>query len=508
MAIVQSLQPNAQRIAEFPVPYKGTWRSLGSNQITPDALYDSLNVFIRQGKLRTRPGLSLLNTTVFDNPVIGGGLAIDSSGKTLLAITKTQLYTLLSTDSTWQADLGNNDADFAPTSQDIIDTTFIETSSTYVALIAQEDRVLKAWDKSTGLLIDPIVASPGTVPTAKSVCTASRRIIALVAPHTLVWSSVFDYTSWPALATTKVAQTNDDGVCVLPIGTLDFVLYKERSIYLGKAQAGPDSSAFAVRYHQTVEGPAGVHAVVDALGLHFYMTSSGRIGVFDGARAVQWIADGLWFYLQGDLDVTYAYKIFGVYDYRLHSVVFYYPRTGDSGDLKGIVWVNLPLEGSGVNNFISFLGLSGVPVSYGYEQRFSNEINRGLVFSSTPNDEQSFLLDEDTDKDDDRVYDCLAQTSLQPVGDLKSSFVLSESFLERTEGNGSVNVFTVTSDVLDTASGNVDISIFDRVNLEFSPVKEYIGHDINTRFAGLKYQWKSTSNVRYAGALMYGVPLG
>ena len=507
MAIVQSLQPNAQRIAEFPVPYKGTWRSLGSNQITPDALYDSLNVFIREGKLRTRPGLSLLNATVFTNPIIGGGLAVESTGKTLIAIHQEGYYTLTSTDSTWSSKvLITGGLRIAPNNNEMIDSTFLETSAKYVMIWTSSLRGLIAWNTTDGA--DPITASEGTVPIAKSVCTASRRVIALVAPHTLQWSSVFDHTSWPALATTKVAQTNDEGICVLPIGTLDFVLYKERSIYLGKSQAGPDSSAFAIRYHQTVEGPAGVHAVVDALGLHFYMTPSGRIGVFDGARAVQWIADGLWFYLQGDLDVANAYKIFGVYDYRLHSVVFYYPRIGDNGDLKGMVWINLPLEGSGVNNFISFLGLSGIPVSYGYEQRFSNEINRGLVFSSTSNDEQSFLLDEDVNTDDSTVYDCLAQTSLQPVGNLKSSFILSESFVERNEGNGYVDVFTVTSNMLDTAPGTVDTSIFDRINLEFSPVKEYIGHDINTRFAGLKYQWKSTSNIRYAGALMYGVPLG
>ena len=64
------LEAGATPLVTFTVPYKGTNNSVSAHQLAADMLYESMNVYIRKGKLRQRPGLTLLNATVFDNGII------------------------------------------------------------------------------------------------------------------------------------------------------------------------------------------------------------------------------------------------------------------------------------------------------------------------------------------------------------------------------------------------------------------------------------------------------
>lgn len=496
-------EAGAVPVAQFTVPYRGTWNSVAANQVAADVLYDSMNVFIREGKLRQRPGLTLLNSNIFDAPVIGGKMAVTPSNKILLAITKSQLYTLYQSNpvNEW---LSDTIANFAVDNHQPVDITFIQVGGDYIAVIANGSYPLKRWIEGQGA--DPIVATVGSVPQAKSVCTTARRVVALVHPHTLRWTSTLSYTAWPALATATIAQTNDVGLCVRQLGTLDFAVYKERSIYVAKAQAGSDAQAFNIQFVQHVEGPAGVLSVVDANGDHVYMTKNGRVGIFNGSQKVQWIADGLWLFLQSDIDPLYAHKIFGVFDYRLHTVTFHYPRMGDDGSMMGILIINLPLQGSGIepgSGTAAFLGRTSKPCSYGFEQRFDNIIDRSLLFTSTSGDCQSFIFDELAAADDSTNFDCSMQTGLQPLLQLRHSQVTIESYLERAEGNGHVTVNAVTSDALENKTGTVSDEQ-QIIDLNSNPVQEYMGFNIPCRFFGLLYSWQSDSVVRYAGASVYG----
>jgi hypothetical protein len=495
----------AQPIAQLSVPYKGTWPSLAAHQISNDALYMSENVFIRQGKLRERPGLSRHNDSTFDAPIIGGAMAVTPSGKVLIAISKSSCYEIagFGTDP-WAA---TSTGVYADNDNGIIDIAFIETSSQYVGLIASEGYALKKWQVGVG--ISAITASVGAVPTAKSVCVASRRVVCLVPPHTLVWSTIFDYTSWPALATTKVAATNDAGICVKTLSNLSFVLYKERSIYLARAQAGTDATAFSLNEPIIVEGPAGVHAVVEISGNHVYMTKSGRIALFDGSQYPKWIADGIWLFLQADIDPAYTYKIFAVYDYRLHSILFFYPRLGDSGQLRGLVLLSFPLEGSGVVQGMptvqgpaAFLGSTSQWCSYGYTIHLNNQIDTSFMFGAQSL--RSYLFDENVRTDDGNSFTSQFQTGLVPLPDMKHTFVSLETFIERSNGYGTVTVEGVYSDSLENAGGAIDGSNPLTVDLNNAPVQSYEGFTVPTRFFGLRFTWLSADTVRYAGTTLYG----
>ena len=493
-------EAGSQIIANFAVPYKGTWQSVAANQLMPDMLYNSNNVFIREGKLRERPGLSLLNSTVFDSPVIGGAMAVTPSDKILLAFTKSRLYTLTKSATIWSVD---TIAGFAANEHGLIDVTFTETANQYVAVIADNTSSLKRWIHGSG--VTTIVPVVGVVPTAKSVCTAARRIVYLSEPHTVGWTASLTYDNFPALANYKIAATNDLGICVKSLSVLSFVVYKERSIYVARAQAGSDAGAFGFSEPIKIEGPSGTHAVVDVGGMHMYMTANGRIAIFDGTRYPQWIADGLWLFLQSDIDPMYSHKIFGVFDYRLHIVTFHYPRVTDTnGQMTGLVVINIPLEGSNILSFAAFLGVTGKPCSYGYEMRFNQQIDKSVIFTSTTNDPQSFIFDENVNTDDDVVFNCLFQTPLIAMPELLHTQVSIESFIERADGNGVISVFAMTSDILETKSGIKQLASVNIVDLNNNPVVEYVGFNVPTRFFGLQYEWVSSSKVRYAGTSVLG----
>ena len=209
-----------------------------------------------------------------DHVVVGGAMAVTPAEKVLLGITANRLYTLRSTDANWVIDtsgLGNSG---------LVDTTFIETASEYVGIIADGNTALRKWTASSG--VTSITPVSGAIPSAISVCTVARKILALVDPHTLRWSNTLTYDDWPNANFNKIAQTNDIGIAVVPLSNLTFVVYKERSLYRGRAVSGPPSAAFAISEPLVIEGPAGLHAIVNAAGTHFYMTKSGRIAVFDG----------------------------------------------------------------------------------------------------------------------------------------------------------------------------------------------------------------------------------
>lgn len=505
-------EPNTQPVGQFVTPYKGTWQSLAANMLGPDQLYNSLNVFIRKGKLRDRPGLRLLNATMFNHDIIGGTMVVTPDKKIMLAFSHDTLYRLERDDATWSVD---TEGTFTVDDRYIIDLTFLETGSQFVCIIASEGLPLKQWSDGAGVTeITP--AGDDLIPLARSVCTAGSRIVALVGNHTVVWSNILTYNAYGALNyNKKPAETNDAGICVKAIGSLDFVVYKERSIYLAKAQAGSDARAFSMQRVQITEGPASLKGVVDVNGYHIYMTASGRIGLFDGSSYVRWIADGLWFALQDDIDPLHTDRVIGVFDYRLHIVIFYYPRLIDrpvyEGQpilLTGMVIINVPLEGSGIPDFACFLGRSRKPISHAYEMRFDRSVNRSIFFTTSTNARQSFMLDETYNRDGDILFDCAIQTGLTPLQDMRHAQVSAEIFLERKDGNGHVNVSCVTSDALENETGLVADMPAEVVNLNFNPVSEYVGFNVPTRFIGLSLTWDSDSTVVYTGAVLYGRVVG
>jgi len=502
-------EPGSNIVAQYTTPFRGTWNSLAVHAIPLDALYDSQNVFLRRGKLRNRPGMQAVTDTLFDAPVLGATLATTPYDKIVLAVTKTSLYELSETSSEWAITRNPENLQYALSDVSTIDLALLETSGRYVALIAERSHPLYQWDGLTRATSHIENSDPyGMVPSPSSVCIAARRVIAFTPPHTVQWSATFNHTAWSPLSIYRLAQTGDEGLCIRALSSLSFVVYKDRSIYVARAQSGTDELAFNFAEPIRVEGPAGVHAVVDVSGQHVYMTRSGRVAAFDGTRYPTWLADGLWLFLQDDIDPTYAHMIFGVYDYRLHMIQFVYPKRGDQGKLRGLVLINVPLEGLDVAEgsgklYASFKGTLGIACSMGCEMRFNKLINRSMLFSHEDFLIRSFILDEDTERDNDVSFPCGIQLPMQALQDAQHAQVAVETLVERGKHYGSMLVDGVTSNFLESPSGTIDITKAHTIDLERDPVVDIKAFNVPTRFFGLKYRWDSTSNVQYAGAVVY-----
>jgi hypothetical protein len=506
-------EPGSEILTQFGVPTRGTWRNTAINTIPLDAVYDSLNVFIREGKLRTRPGLSLVISAFpydpsFSRNILGGAMIVTANDEIVLAASRNRLFFISGNGSGLWEQIPDGAPFLATADTDVIDMAFLETSATTVALFAHSSRVIKHWKPG-----DVAVTSiPGgvNIPLAKSICISSSRVIALIQPHTVVWSRVLNYANFDALAVVKRAQTPDRGICVRSLSALSFVLYKENSIHTARAQAGLDEgSAFAFAEPIVVEGPAGIYAVVEVEGRHIYMTKSGRIAIFDGTNYPTWIADGMWFYLQNDINQAHAYRIRGVYDYRLNIVVFFYPRFNELFGMTGMVIVNLPFPGfeqqDGLRPY-AFLGQASVPVLHVCTKRFNDDINRGLIIGPEPvsiSTSVTHYLDEEVNQDANIDFTSSFQTGLQSVPDARHIKITVESFFERSFGYGTVSVEPITSHSLEIPGGTRNLTAVQTINLANTPVNEYMGFNLNTRFFGLRYSWDSNSKVRYSGSVVY-----
>ena len=508
-------EPGVQPIAQFTVPIRGTWNSIAINNVPMDAVYASHNVFIREGKLRERPGLPLISGSDFTTPVIGGVMVVTPMEKRMLAVTKNIFYERGENDSQWSGTAPfEGNFSFTPDDRTMVDIAYMETTGTAVAIIAAQQRPLKQWNALTHSITVMTPASGSTpIPSAKSVCIASRRVICLIPPHTLQWSKVFEVNNYNPLAYYKIAQTNDTGICVRSLSNLSFVLYKERSIYTARAQAGNDEAAFAFGEPLKVEGPASLHAVVDVGGSHVYMTANGRIALFDGTSYPQWIADGIWFYLQQDIDGQFISKIFGFYDYRLHCVVFYYPKRGYAGNMQGMVIVNMPMRSIDLQPVqpalpYTFLGTCNIPGTFGYESRFNN-IERSHIFGGSGLNHGMYHFDEDFKYDENLPFDCSIQTGLVPMPNGIHGYPSIETLVERGSGYGIMNVEPVVSNSLEQKSGYIPDLRGKIIDLEgVESLRSYDGFDLQCRFFGLKYSWLSTSTVRYSGAIVYARSTG
>jgi hypothetical protein len=124
----------------------------------------------------------------------------------------------------------------------------------------------------------------------------------------------------------------------------DAVAYKDRSMYLGRYVGPP-----AVWDFNLIPGEIGCssqEAIADIGTAHIFIGFE-DIYVFDGSSPRP-IGAPLreWFFT--DLDPAYRYKIRSAHD-RINSLVyFYYPRTGNSGNITGCIVYNYKSDRWGV----------------------------------------------------------------------------------------------------------------------------------------------------------------
>ena len=537
--ITFQLDPSAEHVKTFLPPFKGTWKTLPSHLLPDDVLQDSQNVSLIEGKLRSRTGLATLDDFLFldtsssdpslTTKIKGGIQFIDISGsKYLVASSLKNVWIKRDIASTWSV-LNSN---YTIQGSDLynIRMCMLQQGSNIYLLYANGVQQVSV-STNLGNLNTITSLQPGSLssPVARDICVSFDRIVVLQPPYTIAWSDTINnsfpaFTSWPALNQVILTQTTDALVSICPLGVLNYAVYKEGNIYAAIAQGGPSSQAFRFEHRGEYEGPCCPNSVVNVNGSHFYMTPTGRVGVFDGSRH-DWICDGLWPFIRSDLDRSFKNHVFGVYNYKTSEVYFWYPKIGDNGNCKGMLCINLPYQTAGISTYSYFLGTSSFAVSYGLSIRLFNSIVSPIVFghsSLLPNTStdvfppQAFLLDQDTYRDRDRVFKCSLSTGLfKPISQADQGLIgvgqkvkdrsgickpTIELYTTRDNTRGFVDLSPLVSSSLETDG---DVLETDRIDLSQIYVNEYHGFNETGSFIGMKLEWNSTSKVEYKGADIY-----
>ena len=480
-------------IGQFTLPVQGIWQTVASHQLPPEALYDARNVVLRAGVLRPRPALLQFNATVLTAPT-GATQYVKADGtKIPLLGTISNIYKFES--ATWTSIKGATT--IGATAAAMTRFTLIEIAGTVYAVMANGVDSPIQWT-GTG----NAAAVAGTPPIFSDVTTSFDRVVGLVPPYTVRWGETLSVLTWPAVNVKTLAETPDKVVAIRNIGSLGLVVYKERSIWVGWPFGGQSSSAFRFEFVGSYDGPAGPNAIVDFNGIHYYMTVNGRVGSFNGSRH-QWVSDGIWPVIKADIDNTYVGRIFGVADLKENEVYFWYPRTGDAGEMKGLVYCNLPYPAAGIQSYASWVGTTIRACGAGCEIRLADNLDKPLVFSTTVADQRSFSLDGGTRLDDAQSFTGYWQTGLVPTPEIEPSRAVIEPFFLRGAGLGSVTLKLVYSEVLNALAGTLSSGA--TIDLTATPVREPTGFDNRGRFFGARVEFTSDANTKpqYLGANVF-----
>ena len=499
--------PGAILQKSYPIPLRGTWKTLPSHLLPDDVVQDSLNVSLIDGALRSRAGLRLLSQTLLDSPALGSFLFTGvTNSKTPLVASSTTIYALAGV--TWlnvspgvslHTSLGNF-------------SRFTSIQSGSYVYVLHCNGVDPLWSAQEAVQFAPVTPYAGSsIPILTDMCTVAGLIVGIVPPYTVTWcaglsNTYLSFTNWPALNQVILADTEDSLVAIRPLGTLGFVCYKEGNIFVGSAQAGPLSAAFGFQHRGEFEGPGGVNAVVNWNGMHVYMTPSGRVGLFDGTNH-QWILDGLWPFLRKDIDSSRASSIFGAYNYLTSEVYFWYPRLSAPDTVDGMVQINMPYPLAGIQDFSGFLGRSSFGVSNALSVRLFDGTLQPYVWRSDTYG--TYVLDTDTYVDGTVDFPCsfttgvfrpVSGTQQLPGGNdiFRGSY---EVFATRDSIRGSADVQGLSANALETHGSP---SAVERIDLTQTRPNEYISFPTaQGKFLGLSITWQSSSRMEYKGCDVY-----
>lgn len=492
-------------VGRFTVPWRGVNQEKRADELQPDELRDASNVFPR-GKygLRPRPGYSQFSSVVFTGTPTGLTPYLRGTADPVPVLATTQ-YLYAYDSGTWVNVTGTLQT--ATNLQPGRFTTIaLGTPAVNYLIHTNGKDTPTRWTGVTNGSSN-FTALSGTPPLWSDVCTIADHIIGVVPPYGIQWGTIRAIDTYPALNTHQAAESVDAVVALRPLGNgAGAVLYKESSLWPvsytgGQTEAtafriGPDPFGFW-------DGPASPAAVVNVSGQHVYMTPTGRIAAFSGAQH-EWIADGLWPFLRADVDTTKAARIWGVYDPTFHEVHFCYPSLGASSQMRGWVGISLPKPNAGISTFGAFPGRFTGELSAAGIIRLTDKVDFILTAGTAAN--RSYKLTMDVKTDDGTAYAGYCQTGLLALAGLDALRLEAlETFAERGDGYGALSLRMLSSWVLGNDGGTLGATTYP-VNLgqTVEPVTGETGIDFQGRFAGLRYDFASSSAItlRWKGATL------
>lgn len=509
-------------VGVWTVPVLGVRRNAPIISIPDNALYDANNVLPRNGFLVRRPGMEdFVNVTLTGRPTGMYTFASVATGAFQSSGFQNSAFQM-------SGNLGNSNlvvgttrkiyAYFGGTLNDVTGTTltamdgqlarftsiFISAEGISYVLHVNGADAPRKWNASDATF----VAVGGSPPsTFTDVATISDHVVGIIPPYTIRWCNNQDIGTWPAANILTVGDTPDPAIAIRTMGIHGGVLYKRESIWavIPSLAGGTESTFFRKDFRGSYEGPAGTSAVVDANGIHLWMTETGRVGAFDGA-SVRWVADGVWPLVKAAINTSYLDRVFGKYIKDENEVWFYYPRTEDTdGQCRGIVMVKLPDPDNGIPDFCAFPGSTTLNITAGSKVRKADAGTSALVATS---DGKVKKLDDDLENDDATAITGFWQTGL--IGGPGLNEMVLESFetfavrgaIASHPGSptfGNLSVQPVASMNLDTEGGTLGTA--KTLNLDTTSVNEPRSNaNLYGRFWGMRMAFTSAATIKWIGS--------
>jgi hypothetical protein len=497
-------EPGSSLLRAYRLPAEGVNVALPAHLIGEAALRQGHNVWLHTGALRSRPGLHS-DASQGGYAALGAGLAIGSilyvnraNVKTPVVATTSGIAMLTATG--WQPLHSHS----AQRSHPIRFTT-LENNRQVSLLAASAD--IGLLHRPEGAAFTSVALPSGLAQSAiVDIATVATRVVIAQPPYTIAWSNSLAPTVFQDTSSFVLADTTDRLVAIKPLGILGFAIYKEGSIYLGVAQSGADAFAFKPEFYGESEGPCCASAIASVNNMHIYMTPSGRIGLFTGTQQT-FLADGLWPFLQDDLDKQFLTHVNACFDYQLNTVFIFYPRKGDSGACHGLVTLSLPYPTAGIQSYAAFTGTTHLDVSNTLSVSLFAATQQPFVFAATqsPAQQQVLRLDKAHSADMTLPFACTLQPGLTGA----PQAVIHKSSLElqaqRGDAHGVVSVFQVFSHLLETPDGILD----DKdtlLDLTIVTPSQFLGFSIAATYLGFLIEWMSDQAFFYYGCDLYGRP--
>ena len=505
-----------QVVGQWEVPVLGTLRNVPIYKIPPEALWSSSNVLIRSGMLRDRPGLTEYAATVLTGRPTGlfnsvmlatGAFQVDtfqadtfqevgSIPSTLLIVgTVDRIYGYYG--GVFNNITGSPDLTALDTQLARFTSMALGTPQTLYVIHTNGADAPRQWDATSGTFS----AVAGTPPNWTDIANIDEHIIGIVPPYDIRWGNTQLINTWPAANIRVLSDTPDPLRAIAALGIRAGVVYKTRSLWdVTVTGSATESEYFRFDLRGLIEGPANPAAIINADGAHLYMTDTGRVGYYDGARHM-WVGDGTWPLIQADIDSTNSPRIFGAYDPLYKIAVFVYPKTGDAGECKGWAVIMLPNPKEGYDSFISFHGTSTVALSAGGDLRL--DTFKALFARSDAGSTKVYTWEGSTDAGAGIVGHL--QTGLVGTPGLEI-FALEEyeTFALRGAGYGEATVRPVSSYILNTEGGTLGTA--KTLDLTESLVQgSPKGADARGRFFGYRLTFTTPVTLRWLGARLSAI---
>lgn len=499
------------------VPNLGVIRGMPIHVLPPNALHDSLNICVRDGRLCQRAGMTEFAATLFagtptgaiGSNVLGSGafqedafqedaFQVAASIPSTLSVvgTTTRLYVFYNgtyNDITGVLPGGGTNLGGSLDNPNRFAYLALGSPPALNVIMSNGIDVPRTWK-----LGDPVFTTMvGDPPKWKDLTTISDRIIGLVDAYEIRWGEFLDLTTWNPENSRILADTTDATVAITNFGTTGGAVYKSNSIWNIVVTGEADSAMFfRFDFKLQIEGPASAASLVNAQKAHYYMTKNGRVGRWDG-YSHEWVADGTWPIVRENIDTAYSGRIHGSYEPTNDEIIFYYPKVGDNGECKGMLTVTLPRPMSGIEMHISFPGLSSHPISA--STSLTLDLKRIMLFTSAASSigAKAFLFEGPDDAGTN--FEGYWQPGLAAVeGPNPARTADVEAFLERGSNFGRVTVHAVHSDMLDNPHGTIEA---EGQTIELSTIKIFDLRPLNARgrFVGAYFEFKTPVCIVYKG---------